>query len=305
MGEMLLNGRLYGANGVMELTQAQYDALPQSKLTDGVLYCIKDTGFVEGEQFVPVIYSLEEREIGTWFDGKPLYQITKTCNLSDMTQASSSVYYKAIADSGQQIKVVTGYAESSVYGRCEFGTRSYIYGTNNTIYWEYTNQRNNITIRCYGTEAQPSSLGTVTVYYTYWYTKTTDVAGSGTYGTDGARMVHYSNDEHVIGTWTDGHTLYEKTVHINSLPSATFTLTDYAHNIANIDQIATYDATIRWSSGLVAKGTRLSLETASNPQTNMNYSIQIEVNKTNVRIMNGADRSALSADVTIRYTKTT
>jgi len=36
---------------VIELTQAEYDALPSSKLTNGILYCIKDAsgGYIAGD----------------------------------------------------------------------------------------------------------------------------------------------------------------------------------------------------------------------------------------------------------------
>ena len=46
---------------------------------------------------------------------------------------------------------------------------------------------------------------------TIQYTKTTDTAGSGTWTPQGVPAVHYSTAEHVIGTWVDGKTLYEKT----------------------------------------------------------------------------------------------
>ena len=68
-GQSIVSNKVARFQNYVELTQSEYDALPDSKLTDGILYCI-----VEGEKFAPVIYSLEEREIGVWTDGKPLYQ---------------------------------------------------------------------------------------------------------------------------------------------------------------------------------------------------------------------------------------
>jgi hypothetical protein len=59
-----------------EITKAEYDALPSSKLTDDILYCITDGGGSGGGSS-EVNYSTEEQRIGTWIDGKPLYQITK------------------------------------------------------------------------------------------------------------------------------------------------------------------------------------------------------------------------------------
>lgn len=90
-----------------EVTQAEYDALPSSKLTDDVAYFIKDADDEEGigldylddvditspqegdvlkytnGKWVNGIggsssghdYSTTEKKIGTWIDGKPIYEI--------------------------------------------------------------------------------------------------------------------------------------------------------------------------------------------------------------------------------------
>lgn len=58
-----------------EVTQAEYDALPATKLTDGIAYFIKDAGGGGGGSSSHN-YSTTEQVIGTWIDGKPLYQIT-------------------------------------------------------------------------------------------------------------------------------------------------------------------------------------------------------------------------------------
>lgn len=55
-----------------EVTQSQYNALPASKESDGVLYCIKDAPSGTPTHH----YSTSEQVIGTWIDGKPLYEIT-------------------------------------------------------------------------------------------------------------------------------------------------------------------------------------------------------------------------------------
>ena len=49
-------------------------------------------------------------------------------------------------------------------------------------------------------------------HITIQYTKTTDQPGSGTWTPQGVPAVHYSTDEQVVGTWTDGSTIYEKTI---------------------------------------------------------------------------------------------
>ena len=54
-----------------EVTQAEYNALPVSKLTDNVLYCIKDASGIPAHH-----YSENEQVIGTWIDGSTLYEKT-------------------------------------------------------------------------------------------------------------------------------------------------------------------------------------------------------------------------------------
>ena len=60
-----------------EVTQAEYDALPSSKLTDGIAYFIKDAGGGGGGSSSHN-YSTTEQVIGTWIDGKPVYEIVVT-----------------------------------------------------------------------------------------------------------------------------------------------------------------------------------------------------------------------------------
>ena len=73
MGKILRNNIEYGGTESWVGTQAEYDALPIKY--PNITYYITDTNGNE-DQFQPVIYSLEEREIGVWTDGKPLYQKT-------------------------------------------------------------------------------------------------------------------------------------------------------------------------------------------------------------------------------------
>lgn len=57
-----------------EVTQAQYDALPATKLTDGIAYFIKDAGGGGGSSSHN--YSTTEQVIGTWINSKPVYEKT-------------------------------------------------------------------------------------------------------------------------------------------------------------------------------------------------------------------------------------
>lgn len=179
------------------LTQAEYDALPASKLTDGIMYCISDSGPVEGDQFAPVIYSLEERQIGTWTDGKPLYQ--KTIHIASIP--SESYDYFDIADDIDSVVNVQGMV--------------------NGITPIYMNRPDSVTSEFSIQIAEQSgekklffrSHRSATGYadITCLYTKTTDTPGSGEWTPSGVPAHHYSTEEQVVGTWIDGSTVYEKT----------------------------------------------------------------------------------------------
>lgn len=114
----------------------------------------------------------------------------------------------------------------------------------------------------------------------------------------------YSNEEREVGVWTDGKPLYQKTVHISSLPSSTYTSVSYPHGISNIDIIANYFGVMRWANGQVSKEVRFAMFN-SNIDNTYGSDMSIEVDKTDILISVGSDRSSMNADITIQYTKTT
>lgn len=184
-----------------EVTQAEYNALPSSKLSDGVLYCIKDSA--GADEFPPLIYSDEEREIGVWRDGKPLYQKTYSVNLT----INTGVWADTGIPKGDIDRIV----------RTEINDANNSYG-----YASASIDHSNVWI-C-------PSLSNQKII-TLLYTKSTDTPGSGTWMKDGTYAKHYSYDEHIIGTYADGSTLYEKTIPAFTFSSGQTTVT---HNL-NID----------------------------------------------------------------------
>lgn len=191
-------------------------------------------GNIAGANVQPVIYSTEEREIGVWTDGKPLYQKTyfvnnparaATLNISDL-----SADVCLVADG--YIKITSG----AVLALNE-DDRMWTHLTNNNLL-EWAILNSNYT----GSE----------LCATLQYTKTTDTAGSGTWTPQGVPAVHYSTDEHVVGTWIDGSTLYEKTLVIpkSSISSGSGT---YTHGISDIYAIIDYETTFVYSNGSTNK----------------------------------------------------
>lgn len=125
-----------------------------------VLYCIKyNTSVLSTPENN---YSTEEQRIGTWIDGKPLYQKTYVGTII----ADSALHPIATLSNNLSVVDVTGYALNS-YGSI-YPTNVYISGDDR--FSVYINSDNAITII-----ATPSSgLNSSSCYITIKYTKTTD-----------------------------------------------------------------------------------------------------------------------------------
>lgn len=177
----------------------------------------------------PIIYSLEEREVGVWTDGRPLYE--KTIYL---TKTTSSTNWES-----------TTYNVS--FSNCVFYS---IEG----VMWTVTVRRpinfvddvNNFasTVQISPTELRWITKWTNTsqelyAYVTFRYTKTTDTPGSGTWTPSGVPAHHYSTNEQVIGTWIDGKPIYEKTIALNgtSAPPNQFVSTGIEYGSMNIKML--------------------------------------------------------------------
>lgn len=254
-----------------EVTQAEYNALPSSKLSDNILYCIKDTG--GADSFPPLIYSLEEREVGVWTDGKPLYE---------KTYLASQNF--AIPD--MEVKFIKGSALNSS------GIATTMpYNDGNVVILYYTDYVNGVPNIFFYTRNVTMSSYIITIQYT----KPTDIAGSGTWTTQGGYAHHYSTSEKVVGTWADGKPLYEKSFANIQLTRGQWT--QIAHGISNIDAKLSM-------TGLVVRdsdGWSVPLEHYESSST---Y-ISSEFNSTNIEIKVNISSGSYKANITIRYTKTT
>ena len=246
--------------------------------------------------FDPTIYSTTERKIGVWTDNKPLYQKTlvytnQALSYGDTDLSLGISNMETVADSRAYItnSAHTTYRPLNTWTA---GSASQVF---------YLIEPSTGTLRVHAEGSWPSP----NIYITLQYTKTTDVAGSGSYTTEGVPAHHYSANETVVGTWTNGKTLYEKTVHINALPDSTQIgqYIDYPHGIADIDTICGFEGVLHFPNGNALGPVRVGFSVPAG----FNYQITIDSYCTTsaVRIVVGADRSTVSADYTIRYTKTT
>ena len=151
-----------------------------------------------------LIYSEEEREVGVWTDGKPLYQKTVSFNVNSN--------YNTIQTLAHGISDIDNVNITEYFVRQSNGTiipNGFYFDTSYALS-VYAPNKTNISVRyAWGTTAG-------TLYATLQYTKTTDQPGSGIWTTTGEYAHHYSTDEHIVGTWIDGSTLYEKSIVLNS-----------------------------------------------------------------------------------------
>ena len=214
-GKVYLKGVPYFSDSqVVELTQAEYDALPSTKLSDNVLYCIKDGDISGHAGIMPVIYSNDEREIGVWTDSKPLYQKTVHISALPSTPFVETLYPHGIANIDTICDFFGVVRWASTDGGVANFARMYIpasaptttdkYMWRKDCSWQLQCNKTNIVI------ATGSDRSGLNADVTIRYTKTTDAPGGGQWGTTGTPIDQYSTNEIAIGTWVDGKKLYRK-----------------------------------------------------------------------------------------------
>lgn len=211
-----------GSANIWTGTKAEYEA-QASQIVDGTQVNITDDEIQSLIVSSYDVYSTEEKEVGVWVDGKPLYQ--KTIDFGALPNNTSKSVSHGIANIEKIVHAFgIGVSATSFLiipfvtvesGRYQVGLE--VSTTDVKIYTDYNRSS------LYG-------------YVTIQYTKTTDVAGSGIFVPSGAGSVHYSTTEQVIGTWINGKPLYRKTFYIaNSVTlNAQY---DVSHDLVNIDEI--------------------------------------------------------------------
>lgn len=186
------------------ITYAQWQAMTDEQRESGKYYVTDVPGYdvpIENV-FAPQIYSLSERQVGVWADGKPLYQKSYvfTFNSTDSIILDSNITQSVAS----LISISTSYSRSDDANVAPF----------------ISDQVARIFVSADGVKHEgvgyASWMGTVNGRVTIKYTKTADVAGAGSWTPSGVPTVHYSTDEQVVGTWVDGKTLYQKTIVTNA-----------------------------------------------------------------------------------------
>lgn len=181
----------------VELTYDEYEALTPAEKNNDTMYFITDINeYDNNTEFQPIIYSETEREIGVWVDGKPLYQ---------------KVW---IFD--PYISIGTSFSTSSNIDSTNIGDITYVYclHEDGTGYCDMMADPTRDSHTLLGLKASEAHNVTRLILQ---YTKISDAAGSGIWTPQGVPTVHYDTNEKVIGTWLNGDTIYEKTIHYTDL----------------------------------------------------------------------------------------
>ena len=193
-------------NVVREMTKAEFDELTEEEKTG--LINITDITGGNDDRFQPVIYSEEERVIGVWTDGKPLYE--KTYHQTSLSIASNTEL--TIDDFTSKFPVSCyGVMQDTTDGRTYYPSWSYGSSSNYNIY--YKKKNNGVLVLSSENDTWGNTWELFTVVR---YTKDSDAAGSGQWTPQGVPAHHYSEDEQIVGTWIDGSTLYEKVFVLNT-----------------------------------------------------------------------------------------
>lgn len=151
--------------------------------------------------YLPALYSEEEREVGVWTDGKPLYQ--KTLHIVESTEQTEKTYTTEITSLGaDHIQLMHAEIKLGSSGNNEIYSQPFWYNNAYNELVAVSNTYMNIYSRGWNWKE---------AYVTLQYTKTTDQPGSGTWTPEGQLAHHYSTSEKIVGTWIDGSTVYERT----------------------------------------------------------------------------------------------
>lgn len=179
------------------------------------------------------MYSTDEKMIGQWIDGKPLYQ--KTIEVGTLMQASQESYISLNTPNVDKLIKYDGvYFEYSDNNEFE----SIFHLANSRGYMcPYKNYATNSLLMAYKLTFALSN-----VFVTVQYTKTTDAAISIGDDTD------YSTDEKIVGTWVNDKPVYQKTFILNN-PRYDWQAIDIG--LGNVDALWKTDCYAETSDGTI------------------------------------------------------
>lgn len=115
----------------------------------------------------------------------------------------------------------------------------------------------------------------------------------GVYGGDPIIMDYSTSEVNTGAKWIDGSAIYKKTVDLGAMPNTT--TKNVSHGISNLGTVIKVEG-----AAVNSSGNTILLPTVA---TSVGYNITVQINSTDVKLEDGADRSGYSGHVTIYYTK--
>ena len=229
------------------------------------------------------LYSTDEKLIGRWIDGKPLYE--KVITQTDYNINSSWKYVSTgIVNLGEVVELKGTFAKS------ESGTDIYSlsYGGGDAFI-SLVIDKSNDKIAIKSGERRTGKLIVVIKY-----TKTTDSAVEIGSDTD------YSTTEKIVGTWIDGKPIWQKTVKIDNPSSTSNYVTAFA--IQNLGILVKAEG-IAIRSG---DGSIYAFNGGIRPEVPANYQYSVSVRYFNgsIEYLVGNYNNVSTLYITIQYTKT-
>ena len=243
------------------------------------------------------LYSTDEKIIGQWTDGKPLYQKTIAVTLTvseDKVQQSTDIDLSSL--NVDTMIFCSGFVIGQGAPDKFIRYSNDVWGSN----LEYTFEVFLQTLSNLRIVTNRVTLNGCTAYAIIRYTKTTDSAVSMGDDTD------YSTTEKIVGTWIDGRPVYQKTF-TGTIPANTFvddTTTNFAvAELPNVDKVVCSAGSICDNVGYDTILNAMWLSQGVNSRfARVTYyrSNQTVYLSSNSATCNGKDFS-----ITVQYTKTT
>jgi hypothetical protein len=236
------------------------------------------------------LYSTDEKMIGQWTDGKPLYQKSFVSTMPSTT-TDFQIAHKDIPVQSLNIDTVvliSGiFDDGNLY--INIGIGSGVISANLTtgvssVWYNKGDARINL-------EHNRAPWSNRNCVITIQYTKTTDSAISIGSDTD------YSTEEKIIGTWIDGKPLYQKTVNVGSVSAGTTKTVDFN----GIDMVCAFSGVAHSQ----AYNQQIPIVFGHQNMTNYVVNVLYTENNNKINVYTGDDFSLDWCFITIQYTKTT
>ena len=217
------SGELYAPTGgggsanIWTGTMAEYEAQASQIPNDTLVNITDDEGEIEvGGEY----YSTDERCIGTWTDGKPLYQ--KTVSFSSLSNGNTKI------DNTVSLSIISLINVEGVAFLSDGQNEVAIpYATSNQATSAFLSD---------GLYVHVNNLSIASGYVTIKYTKNTDSPIPLATKTTPSYEV-YSTDEQIIGQWIDGSPIYRKVLPSTNVGQSGVTIT---HNLGVKQYINVY-----------------------------------------------------------------